>query len=136
MNIRLPLVPGWVRVTGVIFVLAVISYYSIVTTPSDTVSQVTFWDKHLHFLAYFGLTSILVYATVQYRDRPLLRVLIVLGIAITIGGIIELIQGSLTARQFGWGDFAANVLGAVLASLFIVIERRFEYVRIQEVMSK
>jgi VanZ family protein len=72
------------------------------------------WDKAAHFLAFYGLTSLL-FLSFPRRRRVDLAFLAALG-----GASIELAQG-LTGRDFDAGDMMANALGAgfVLAATFI-----------------
>ncbi|MFC6787116.1 VanZ family protein [Halobaculum halobium] len=113
--------------------LGVIGYFSLFTAPPSAPAQTPFWDKHLHFAAYAGLALTLAYATVRYRDRPAVRAAIVIGGAFAVGAGIELIQGTLPNRYFGWGDLLANMLGSILVGIWFYIERRVRYVRIQRI---
>ncbi|WP_136689064.1 VanZ family protein [Halorhabdus amylolytica] len=125
-----PLVPRTLRWGFVLVTLAVVVYFSLVTVPPrPPATRTPFWDKYLHFLAYFGVGLALAYATATYRDRPSVRAGLVLGGAIAFGAAIELFQGALPHRYFGWGDLLANCLGAGLVALWFPIERRIRYVR-------
>ncbi|SHH68095.1 VanZ family protein [Halobaculum gomorrense] len=129
--IPFPLLPRWLRYLGVVAVLGVIGYFSLLTAPPSAPSQTSFWDKRLHFAAYAGLALALAYATVRYRDRPAVRATAVVGGALGVGIGIELVQGTLPNRYFGWGDLLANTLGSVLVGIWFLIERRVRYVRIR-----
>lgn len=128
-RLRLPLLPRWLRLLGVACVLAVIGYFSLFTAPPQSPGRTPFWDKHLHFAAYAGLACTLAYATVRLRDRPVYRGLLVVGGAIAVGVGVELLQGTMPDRYFGWGDLLANALGTALVGLWFVVERRVRYVR-------
>jgi len=129
-RLPVPLLPWSVRWGGVLAVCVVIVYFSLVTTPPRPAgTQTPFWDKYLHFAAYFGVALALTYATAQYREHPYRRGVLVLGGAIAFGATIELLQGALPHRYFGWGDLLANCLGAALVALWFPIERRIRYVR-------
>ena len=52
----------------------------------------------------------------------------VLGCAVAFGAVIELAQGVTPHRYFDWVDLLANVLGASLASVWLLAERRIRYV--------
>ena len=66
-----------------------------------------FWDKALHFIAYFGLGGIICVALkAERRVVPA-----VLGLAL-FGGALEIIQG-FTGRDPSFLDEAANILGAI-----------------------
>ncbi|WP_256301949.1 VanZ family protein [Haloarchaeobius salinus] len=128
-RLRFPLLPKPLRWLGVVGVLLVIVYFSIVTVPPKPAGTTPFWDKHLHFVAYAGLALALAYATARRRDQPYRRAALVIGGAVGFGVLIELAQGTLSYRTFGWGDLLANTLGALLVSLWFVVERRIRYVR-------
>lgn len=128
-RVEVPLLPRFVRLGGVCAVLAVIAYFSLVAAPPDSPARTPFWDKHLHFVAYAGLALSLAYATVHLRERPALRILAVVGGALLVGAGVELLQGSLPNRYFGWGDLLANALGASLVAVWYLVERRVRYVR-------
>ena len=126
---KIPLLPSWVRWTGVGVVGAVIIYFSLITTPSTVGVESTgpLWDKKLHFAAYGGLALAFAYATANYRQYPLRRSVGVILLVVIFGAIIEVLQGMVPVRQFSLLDLAANVFGAVLASLWFVIESRLSY---------
>lgn len=128
-RMRVPLVPRPLRLLGVVAVLAVIGYFSLFTAPPQAPGRTPFWDKHLHFAAYAGLALSLAYATVRLRDRPFRRALVVFGGALLVGAGVELLQGTMPARYFGWGDLLANALGAALVGVWFLLERRVRYVR-------
>lgn len=128
-RVPVPLFPQWLRWVAVVVVGAVVGYFSLVTVPPEPASPSPFWDKYLHFLAYFGVALTLAYATAHVRERPFRRVAIVFGGAIAFGVAIELLQGVLPYRYFGWGDLLANGLGAALVALWFPIERQVQYVR-------
>lgn len=129
-RLRFPLLPRWLRLLGVVAVLVTIGYFSLLTDPPKAPGSTPFWDKHLHFAAYFGLALSLAYATARLRDRPVLRGLVVFGGAVAVGVGVELVQGVVPNRYFGWGDLLANALGAALVMGWFLLERRLRYVRI------
>jgi VanZ family protein len=135
-RLRFPLLPKPLRWLGVVVVVAVIVYFSIVTNPPRPPTPTPFWDKHLHFVAYAGLALALAYATARQRDRPYRRAALVVGGAIAFGALIELAQGTLSYRYFGWGDLLANTLGALLVSVWFVVERRLRYVRVRKLAAE
>jgi len=59
---------------------------------------------------------------------------VVLGAAMVVGIAIELLQGLLPSRYFGWGDLLANALGAALAGLWFPLERYVQYDRPGELL--
>ncbi len=67
-------------------------------------------DKWHHFIAYGALA--LPLSAVRMK-----RLWLALLLAITLGGVIELVQPY--ANRYGeWGDFAANGLGVMLGAMF------------------
>ena len=130
-TVPVPLLPRAVRFLALGAVLAVICYFSLVTAPPGPPTDQPFWDKQLHFVAYGGLTLAFAYATVHYRDRPLVRGALVLGGTLGVGLAIELTQGLSPERYFGWGDLLANGVGVLLASVWFLLERRIHFVRVR-----
>lgn len=116
---------GAAGIAGVIF------YFSVLTVPPEPAKPGPFWDKYLHFASYAGLTLALAYATVQFRDRPYFRSFVVIGLAVGYGVLIEGVQALLPYRYFGTGDMLANVFGAMLVSLWFVVERWVRYRRVK-----
>jgi VanZ family protein len=114
--------------------MAFIVYFSLLSAPPAAPVQQPFWDKHLHFVAYAGLALAFAYATVRYRARPVVRGGIVIGSTIVFGLLIELVQGVLPGRYFGWGDLLANCLGGVLVSVWFLLERHIAYVRVTRLL--
>jgi len=63
------------------------------------------WDKAAHFLAFYGLTALLMAAFPKRRRLDLVYLAIFAGAAIEVA---QLISG----RDFGLGDLAADAAGA------------------------
>lgn len=131
VRIPVPLLPKWLRVLGVASIAGGILYYSVLTVPPAPGRPGPFWDKYLHFAAYGGLALGLAYATVQLRERPYFRSFVVIGLAVGYGVLIELLQAVIPYRYFGAGDMLANLLGAVLVSVWFVFERWVRYRRFE-----
>ena len=110
-RVPVPLVPRSIRWLGVLVVVAVIVHFSLITVPPKPPEPGPFWDKQLHFVAYATFTVALAYATVGHRDEPRRRAALVVAAALVFGALIELCQGLLSYRSFGWGDLLANALG-------------------------
>lgn len=68
--------------------------------------EADFWDKGLHFIAYFGLAGIL--AVALKGDRRVLTATVLIAL---LGGILEILQG-FTGRDPDIFDECANMLGA------------------------
>lgn len=91
--------------------IAIILWSSL--APSIEVEVVFFWqDKIFHFLAYFGLT--LWFLQLAHKKSQML--LVALG-AISLGILVEYLQGLTGYRlREGW-DVVANTSGVLIASL-------------------
>ncbi|WP_435196305.1 VanZ family protein [Natronomonas sp. EA1] len=126
-RIPFPAFPRPVRYAGVAAVIAVIAYFSLFGVVSQPGTG-PWWDKKLHFAAYAGLGLAMGYATIHHRDRPAYRIGLILLVAGGYGALIEVIQWGLPYRYFGWGDLAANLVGALLAVGLLAAERVIRYV--------
>ena len=76
-------------------------------TPHPPSFTQLFWDKSLHFTAYFGLAAM---ATLALRSRK--RVAGALILLAVLGGILEILQG-FTGRDPDVYDEVANCIGIV-----------------------
>ncbi|MUV59815.1 VanZ family protein [Halobacterium sp. CBA1126] len=129
-SIPFPLVPRWLRYAGVLGVAGFLLYYSVLSpAPIQPSSPDPLWDKKLHVLGYLGLGLALAYATVHLRDHIWTRIAAVLALAVGYGLLIEGLQGTQPGRYASLGDALANVIGALLASVWFFVERRLRYVR-------
>jgi hypothetical protein len=94
------------------------SLIAVLTLAPVSAASVPGSDKLHHVLGFAALSFPLPFA------RPKLALPIVLGVA-TYGGMIELIQ-PYVGRQAEWGDFLADVAGAIMgASLGALCGRWF-----------
>lgn len=121
-RLRLPLIPRWLRLGGVVAVAATILYYSVFTPPGSGVIRtgpfgVLAYSTWLHGLAYAGLAVTLAYALQDrpWRDRTVLAVVFL--VAVGYGGGIELLQSTLDARTADFGDLLTNAVGAAVAAV-------------------
>ncbi|WP_096593172.1 VanZ family protein [Halorubrum ezzemoulense] len=138
-RLRLPLVPRWLRLAGVVAVASTILYYSVFTPPGSGVIRtgplgVFPYGTWLHGLAYAGLAVTLAYAFQDspWRDRTVLGVVFLL--AVGYGGSIELLQSTLDARTADFGDLLTNAVGAaVAAGCWRVLTRRVRFYRMRRV---
>ena len=127
-RLRFPLFPYSIRWLGVLGIAGVLVYFSLLTTVSAPPGQGPLWDKKLHLAGYAALGLSLIYATATSQENPTHRALLAVGAAVAFGVIIEILQAPLPARYFSTADMLANTLGALLASGWIVVETRIEYV--------
>jgi len=58
----------------------------------------------------------------------------VLATAVLFGLAIELVQGTLPMRYYGIGDLLANCIGASLVVPWFLVESKFEYVELRELI--
>ncbi|MDB2224447.1 VanZ family protein [Halorubrum ezzemoulense] len=138
-RLRLPLVPRWLRLAGVVAVASTILYYSVFTPPGSGVIRtgplgVFPYGTWLHGLAYAGLAVTLAYAFQDspWRDRTVLGVVFLL--AVGYGGSIELLQSTLDARTADFGDLLTNAVGAAVAAVcWRVLTRRVRFYRMRRV---
>lgn len=75
--------------------------------PNPTSFEQHYWDKGLHFIAYFGLAGLATWA-LEDRKRAWWAVL---GL-IALGGLMEILQG-MFGRDMSFYDEVANSLGAL-----------------------
>ena len=132
---RIPvlLLPRWLRYLGVLSVAGVLLYFSVLTTPPVSPPEPDpLWDKKLHFVGYGALTLALAYATVQQERR---RIALVVGIPIAYGLLIEGLQLPQPTRSASFADALANTIGVVLASSWLLIESRLQYLTPAEVLA-
>jgi VanZ family protein len=94
------------RLASVLFLPAVAVVIWGELSTSATVAEVNFWDKGLHFIAYFGLAGIL--AVALKGDRRVLTATVLIAL---MGGVLEILQG-FTGRDPDIFDECANILGA------------------------
>jgi VanZ family protein len=101
--------PAWAIRTGVALSLiaaVVVAIATLIPAPSGP-PRIPHLDKGFHALGFFGIT--LPAALVLPR-----RAWVVAGLALALGGVIEVIQPSV-GRGAEWADFAANTLGVACA---------------------
>lgn len=116
-----------------LFVAAIFTV-CLIPVPETPLSDVRFVDKWTHTLMYFSLG--IVFWTEFYRCRStmggmrLFVVAVILPIA--MGGLIEVMQATLTVNRSGeWADFAADVVGVAFGAAAgrYVMGRLFKNVR-------
>lgn len=102
----------WGRIAAAILfwpAMAVVLWGELNPSPSSLEQH--FWDKGLHFSAYFGLAGIASWALRGSRNV----VWAVIGL-IALGGSLEIVQGMI-GRDMSIYDELANSLGAVTGAL-------------------
>jgi len=106
-----------------LLLIAIVTYLSFFTPPKTQLSEVTNFDKFVHFSMYFFLSSLLWlehFRAHRKEKAPLWHGLVgALLCPIVYSGVVELLQAYATTNRSGeWWDFAANSLGAVAAFFF------------------
>lgn len=117
-----------------LLVVAVILYLSLMRQPSNE-KLVLFEgiDKVVHFLMYFGLSSMLwIDHLVKYKGgyKPLHLLIGAVLMPVLLGGSMEIAQGLLTDdRSCDIMDFIANTCGVVFASICFMIFLKVRRIR-------
>ncbi len=104
-----------------ILVIAAILYLSFFKPPQTSLNEIKNLDKIVHICMYGGLTVILWSEHIRQHFPLIKRHLIIGGIIcpIVMSGLIEIGQATLTETRGGdWLDFAANITGVILGSIF------------------
>ena len=104
-----------------ILVIAAILYLSFFKPPQTSLNEIKNLDKIVHICMYGGLTVILWSEHIRQHFPLIKRHLIIGGIIcpIIMSGLIEIGQATLTETRGGdWMDFAANITGVILGSIF------------------
>lgn len=87
------------------------------------------WDKLVHFGMFFVLSAVLLFSYYKWHNgKPKMGRWIFWGFVVPVlyGGAIELLQKYVfTARGAEWGDFFANLLGSLTASVVIIYLMRY-----------
>ena len=130
--VRVPLVPRWMRWTGVCAVAAFIFYTSILTAPPPNPvvpgkPDLLPLDKWRHFLAYAALAGTLVYATADLERSVRFQVLFVVCVATLYGIGIEVGQSQIPNRYFSLGDAYANTIGTALVTPWYLVRSRIQF---------
>ena len=143
MNVRVPLLPRWLRWSFVVGIAGFIFYTSILTVPPETVVDsakpgVDYLplDKWRHFVAYAVLAGTGVYATADWNQSIRRRALLVVGLVVLYGVGIEFGQSLIPNRYFSLGDAYANGLGAVLVTPWYFVRRHVEFVEVRTWISE
>lgn len=83
------------------------------------------WDKLAHFGMFFLLSAISMYYYFKlHKSNPLILKWIFWGFIIPViyGGLIELLQKYVFSyRGAEWGDWVADILGSLTATIFAII---------------
>lgn len=133
MEIRVPLLPTWIRWLAVVCLAGFVCYVSIVAVPPETVVDTAKpdplpLDKWRHFLAYAAIGYALAYATVDWDVSERTLAVGVIGVIVVYGIGIEFAQSLVPQRYFSLGDAYANALGALLAVPWYLVRHHLDFV--------
>ena len=104
-----------------VFCLAVAVLVHESLLPSNTAPSLNSWDKLVHFLAYFILSTLALFA---FTRAKLLALFILISL---IGGGLEIGQELMDAARDGtWADQLANMLGAATPMLMWYVYKRWK----------
>jgi VanZ like family. len=136
MDLRLPLLPAWLRWSAVVGIAGIIFYASILTVPPetalDTRPDLIPLDKWRHFIAYAALGNSLAYATIDWDMETRRLAVAVFAVVILYGVGIEFGQSLTPDRYFSIGDAYANALGGVLILPYYIIQSHLQFVSLPE----
>lgn len=138
-SLPLPLLPAWLRWTGVACVAAVIFGFSVLAAPpADPAPEPPLLplDKWLHVLGYAALGGSIAYATVDW-DWPTSWLVVGVVCAVALYGIgIEGWQATVPERYFSIGDGVANAVGGLLAAPLLAFRHRLTLVPLRDLLGK
>jgi VanZ family protein len=108
--------------SGILFALMVAALFYASAKPAGLPLIPPPWDKSVHF-GYYAVLTILLIIALGARG-VLIAALVVIG----VGAADELYQSTVPQRQADWVDFAADIVGAlVAAAVFAWVARRARY---------
>ncbi len=123
-----PLTILGIRLATLVLVVYWILLFSGTHIPSPPTTGLPSSDKTQHFLAFFGLATLLCWA-IPTRGRPLRKIAIVLAIAIPYAAFDEWSQRFVPRRQVDIEDFYTNALG-ILAAIACYATVRWLYLKL------
>lgn len=102
-------------------------WLSLMSDPPAIDDDLLGWDKFEHGAAYSLLTILAGWAFCNFRLSAKLRWSMAASVAVGIGALLEVLQGSFTrTRTAEWGDLLADAIGAgIILLLAIVLEKKF-----------
>lgn len=104
--------------------IIIITWLSLDPAPPVPDTGILGWDKVLHTAAYGCLTVLGGWSLSGNTPLNASRWLLIGCGAISLGGLMEILQHTITAtRTADFLDFAANIFGVVIALLAVHIKR-------------
>ncbi len=110
-----PLTILGIRLATLVLIVYWILLFSGTHLPSPPKTGLPRSDKLQHFIAFFGLATLLCWA-IPARGRPWRKIAWVLGIAIPYAAFDEWSQRFVTSRQVDLADFYTNLMGILAAT--------------------
>jgi len=107
------------------FVLAIVIFI-LAILPAEHLESLSFWDKSNHFIAFFSLTALFIYAF-KYKYSVAFFELLAYGV------FIEIAQYFTPNRSSELLDILADSVGILTAIVFIYIFRLFKKIQLQRV---
>ena len=111
-----------IRLATVVLVIYWIALFTGTHMPSPPRIGVGVNDKVKHFVAFFGLATLLYWVAPGHRG-PLKKVAFVLFVAITYAAVDESTQAFSPNRTVDLNDFFANSAGILAATLVYLVSR-------------
>ncbi len=97
-----------------------ICYLSFFKPPQTELSEIRNFDKFVHLCMYGGFCIVMWFEHLRcHSSLRIGKVMLMNILPITMGGIIEYLQSTITTyRAFEWTDMLANTIGVITATLF------------------
>ena len=113
--------PRWLRIVLSLLYLAIIAKLSLMAP--DEIPDIELFpgfDKLVHGLMYFGLTSLACWSF--HAEEQRYRIIIIVLFAIAWGLLMEFAQLQMhTGRAFEWKDELSNSIGALLGAFIYAL---------------
>lgn len=114
------------RLTALLLWVGCLLWLSLTPNPPAAPSGLLSWDKLQHAGAYALLTLLAGRFFSQWRPFSRNPWLLALFVAIFFGGLIEILQGTLTGiRRAEWGDLLADAIGGALVVIAALVRERW-----------
>ncbi|MBS2212513.1 VanZ family protein [Carboxylicivirga mesophila] len=108
------------KTLSIIFIITLLSLINTSKIKPDDLSLIPHFDKIVHFLMYFTLGFVFMFEYYIHHHQTITRISKILILPLLYGGLMELLQISVTTYRSGdWWDMLANGCG-ILTAYFIV----------------
>jgi VanZ family protein len=102
-------------VAPALFALGLMFWFGLIPLSALPGPQFELVDKVWHLVAFGGLAGLLSRAIAHFGHRSRLAAREAALIAVTLGALLEVLQGFTHYRSADWQDLAADTLGVALA---------------------